>query len=139
MSTFFRLVAGAGLILTLAACGRDDSADGADSDTAASGMHPPVSASVPPEERVQISYETGEELFNHYCIHCHGEGDGRPGTSMLAIKHGAEKSIIKGRQDLPVEYIKTVVRDGLLEMSPFKFTEISDEQLDLLAEYVRTP
>ncbi len=139
MNKFFRLVAGAGLVLALSACGSDDATEEADSDTAASAMHPPASASVPPAERVQMTYETGEQLFNHYCIHCHGEGEGRPGTNMLAIKHGKEKSIIKGRQDLPAEYIKTVVRDGLLEMSPFRFTEISDEQLDLLAEYVRTP
>ncbi len=126
---------GISLVFLLTACGTDQGED-ADAETSASAQKP---ASVPPSERVDVSYETGEELFNHYCFHCHTEGDGKPGTAMLAQKHGAEKSIIKGRQDLPAEYIKTVVRDGLLEMAPFRFTEISDDQLDLIAEYVRTP
>lgn len=137
MNRILTLAIGTSLAVLLTACGDEPATEGgADTETAASAYKP---TSVPPSERVDVSYETGEALFNHYCFHCHTAGDGKPGTTMLAIKHGAEKSIIKGRQDLPAEYIKTVVRNGLLEMPPFRFTEISDEQLDLVAEYVRTP
>jgi len=121
------------LAFLLTACGNDE---GADAETSASTQQPPPTS---PSDYVDVSYETGEELYNHYCFHCHSEGDGKPGAAMLAQKHGEEKSIIKGRQDLPVEYIKTVIRDGLLEMPPFRFTEISDDQLELIAEYVRSP
>lgn len=123
---------GAGLALVLAGCGND----GADSETMASAQKP---ASVPPGERTPVALNTGEELFTHYCIQCHGEGEGKPGANMLEQKHGKEKRIIKGRSDLPAIYIKTVIRNGLLEMAPFRFTEISDEQLDLVADYVRSP
>ncbi|MEL0081885.1 MAG: cytochrome c [Gammaproteobacteria bacterium] len=137
MKKLTTLALGTSLALLLTACGNDEGTGAdADAETMASAQKP---ASVPPSERKPVSLETGEELFNHYCFHCHGEGEGKPGATMLAIKHGEEKSIIKGRQDLPAIYIKTVVRDGLLEMPPFRFTEISDEQLDLVADYVRTP
>ena len=122
----------AGLVLALAGCGNG----GADSETSASAQKP---ASVPPGERTAVSLNTGEELFNHYCIQCHGDGEGKPGANMLEQKHGKEKRLIKGRDDLPAIYIKTVIRNGLLEMAPFRFTEISDEQLDLVADYVRSP
>jgi (+)-pinoresinol hydroxylase len=139
MKRCITLALGTSLALLLTACGDDQSAEykeGADAETMASAMKPP---SVPASERVDVSYETGEEIFTHYCVQCHGEGEGKPGATMLGIKHGEDKAIIKGRDDLPAIYIKTVVRDGLLEMPPFRFTEISDEQLDLVAEYVRSP
>ncbi|RLA09817.1 MAG: hypothetical protein DRQ60_09140 [Gammaproteobacteria bacterium] len=139
MNRFITLALGTSLALLLSACGNDQDAEnseGADAETSASPKQVPKTS---PSDYVDVSYETGEEIFTHYCIQCHGEGDGKPGATMLSIKHGEEKSIIKGRQDLPAIYIKTVVREGLLEMPPFRFTEINDAQLDLVAEYVRTP
>lgn len=132
MNKLITVALGAGLALVLASCGND----GADSETSASAQKP---ASVPPSERTPVALNTGEELFTHYCIQCHGEGEGKPGANMLEQKHGKEKRIIKGRDDLPAIYITTVIRNGLIEMAPFRFTEISDAQLELIAEYVRSP
>ncbi|MBL4622955.1 MAG: cytochrome c [Immundisolibacteraceae bacterium] len=132
MNKLITVALGAGLALMLTSCGNG----GPDGETSASAQKP---SSVPPGERTPIALNTGEELFNHYCLQCHGDGEGKPGANMLEQKHGKEKRLIKGRDDLPAIYIKTVIRDGLLEMAPFRFTEISDEQLDLVADYVRSP
>ncbi|MCG2635029.1 MAG: cytochrome c [Gammaproteobacteria bacterium] len=81
-------------------------------------------------------YEQGRELYRFYCSHCHNPGEGHPGTQMLASKKGVEQSVIR-EQQLPAEYIRTVVRRGLLEMAPFRPTEFNDAQLDELIKYLR--
>jgi len=80
----------------------------------------------------------GRELFELYCAACHNPGPGHPATYMLGIKRGKEKAVIKGREDLAPEYIANVVRGGLLEMAPFRPTEISDENLKALIAYIRS-
>lgn len=79
-----------------------------------------------------------ERVWQLYCVECHAPGGGHPGTMMLAEKKGAQQSVILGREDLTPEYIEVVVRTGLLEMTPFRPTEITDEELAALAEYVRS-
>ena len=81
-------------------------------------------------------YEEGRELYRFYCSHCHNPGEGHPGTQMLASKKGVEQSVIR-EQQLPAEYIRTVVRRGLLEMAPFRPTEFDDTQLGELIKYLR--
>ncbi len=79
----------------------------------------------------------GRQLFELYCAECHNPGDGHPATYMLGTKWGQEKAVIKGRDDLAPEYIANVVRGGLLEMAPFRPTEISDEDMKALIAYIR--
>lgn len=79
-----------------------------------------------------------EALWSRYCASCHDPGEGRPGTMMLGVKKGEDQALIMGREDLPAEYIQTIVRGGLLEMAPFRPTEISDDELTALAEWIRT-
>ena len=86
-----------------------------------------------------IDPDRGQQVYEHYCVHCHAPGTRHPGSAMLAALKGEEMSVIKGRPDLTSEYIKTIVRSGLIEMPPFRPTEITDAELTSLAEYVLAP
>lgn len=81
----------------------------------------------------------GAQIFAVRCVFCHGEGLGHPAWQMLAIKKGKDKAEILGRRDLTPVYIKHVVRNGFIEMPPFRASEISDSDLDALASYVIHP
>jgi mono/diheme cytochrome c family protein len=81
----------------------------------------------------------GEKIFNARCVFCHGVGLGHPGWQMLALKKGPAKAEILGRSDLTQAYIEQVVRDGNIEMPPFRPSEISNADLNALAEYVIHP
>ena len=78
----------------------------------------------------------GKELFELYCIACHGAGPGHPGTMRLQERLGEEKAALLNRDELPPAYIKTVVREGFKLMPPFRPTEITDSQLDALTAYL---
>ena len=54
----------------------------------------------------------------------------------LAIRSGAERSIIMTRDDLVPEYIKIIVRNGLGMMPAVRPTEIGDGELNALARYI---
>jgi mono/diheme cytochrome c family protein len=81
----------------------------------------------------------GEQVFATRCVFCHGEGLGHPAWQLLALKKGKDKAEILGRPDLTLIYVKHVVRDGFIEMPPFRASEISDPDLDALANYVIHP
>ncbi len=79
---------------------------------------------------------TGATIYEHYCIACHDRGAGHPGTQNLAYLYGAEKAALADRDNLTPEYVRTMVRFGRGLMPGFRPSEISDEQLKLLAEYL---
>ncbi|MFT5133108.1 MAG: mono/diheme cytochrome c family protein [Gammaproteobacteria bacterium] len=78
----------------------------------------------------------GQAIFESNCLPCHAEGPGHPGTMRLALRSGEDKSVLTKRNDLTVDYVKIIVRQGLLEMPPFRPTEITDSELDVLAAYL---
>ena len=78
----------------------------------------------------------GEEIFNTNCLSCHAAGPGHPGTMRLAIRLGEEKSVLTERTDLNAEYVKVIVRQGILLMPPFRPSEITDDELEALAIYL---
>jgi mono/diheme cytochrome c family protein len=82
---------------------------------------------------------SGEHVYMLYCEGCHKPGPEGPGTRVLAARLGWEKAALKGRTDLQPDYVRQVVRNGLLEMAPLRPTDINDEELDRLIEYMRTP
>ncbi len=86
---------------------------------------------------VQIEAITdGKALFELYCIACHGEGPGHPGTMRLQERLSEDQAPLLNRDNLDPEYVKLVVREGFKLMPPFRPTEITDRQLDLLAGYI---
>ena len=78
----------------------------------------------------------GKVLFEQHCAVCHAAGVGHPGTQRLAELHGADHSVLEQRTDLAPEYIRYVVRHGLIEMPPWRPTEIDDAQLQKLIAYL---
>jgi mono/diheme cytochrome c family protein len=82
----------------------------------------------------------GPQVFARWCTPCHGPGPGHPGTQALAVKyHGNPPAALEERSDLTAEVVKYYVRHGISVMAPFRKTEISDEELDTLANWLTRP
>jgi mono/diheme cytochrome c family protein len=68
-----------------------------------------------------------EKVFEDTCAYCHGHYIA-PGLQVVRD--------VRGRS-LPPELTKTFVRNGLGAMPAFRQTEISDEELAILAEWLK--
>jgi mono/diheme cytochrome c family protein len=75
-------------------------------------------------------------IYERYCIACHDRGPGHPGTQNLAYRYGPEKAALADRDNLTPEYVRIMVRFGRGLMPGFRPSEISDEQLKILAEFL---
>ena len=78
----------------------------------------------------------GKPLFERYCAECHAAGFGHPGTQRLGLNKGPDYAVLEQRMDLSAAYVRAVVRSGLIEMPPFRPTEIADRELADLARYL---
>lgn len=81
----------------------------------------------------------GKATFERYCAACHAPGHGHPGTQQLGWTRGEAAAVLQQRKNLAPAYIKHVVRHGLLEMPPYRPSEIDDAALDALALYLAKP
>jgi len=77
----------------------------------------------------------GAVLYDRYCAGCHNPGPGHPGT-MLLEQLGREHPPLMGRDDLEPDYIRAVVRNGLIEMPPFRPTELTEAELDQVIAHI---
>lgn len=77
----------------------------------------------------------GAVLYDRYCAGCHNAGPGHPGTMLLA-QLGREHPPLMGRDDLEPDYIRAVVRNGLIEMPPFRPTELTEAELDQVIAHI---
>jgi mono/diheme cytochrome c family protein len=81
--------------------------------------------------------DRGVAVFTYWCATCHAAGPGMPGTQALQVKYnGALPALLTQRTDLTPELIAFYVRNGVSVMPFFRKTEISDADLDALADYV---
>ncbi|PKP62638.1 MAG: p-cresol methylhydroxylase, partial [Alphaproteobacteria bacterium HGW-Alphaproteobacteria-9] len=64
-------------------------------------------------------------------------GPGHPAT-MLLEQLGRPVPALIGRKDLELDYLRSVVRQGLIEMPPFRSTELSDEQIEDIYKYIKS-
>ena len=86
----------------------------------------------------------GKQVYDHWCLPCHGTGLGLPGfnelpgTQQLRIKYRDTQisPLLTERTDLVPDFIKVIVRQGVSFMPQFRKTEISDAELDALAAYL---
>ncbi len=85
-----------------------------------------------------VDLKRGEATYELYCSGCHNPGEGHAGTMKLKLLKGEENSVILARPDLSADYIRYVVRDGLMEMAPFRPTDINDQDLDSLIAYIQS-
>lgn len=80
--------------------------------------------------------EQGKRLFDRYCAECHAPGPGHAGTQALGATRGEQAAVLEQRRDLTPGYIIQTVRNGLVEMPPFRPTEIDDATLQQLAAWL---
>lgn len=78
----------------------------------------------------------GKRLFDRFCAECHAPGFGHPGTQELGWARGPAYAVLEQRTDLQPAYVMQVVRNGLVEMPPFRPTEIDDSSLQQLENYL---
>ena len=78
----------------------------------------------------------GKQIFERHCAACHAATVGAPGTQQLGWTRGKEFALLEERKDLQADYVRFVVRRGLFAMPPFRPTEIDDDQLGQLADYL---
>ncbi len=79
---------------------------------------------------------SGEELYTQWCADCHDPGPGHPATMRMEGDFGAENSVLLEMQGMNRPLIELAVRRGFAMMPPFRPTEISDEELERIADYV---
>ena len=82
----------------------------------------------------------GAQVFEQWCMPCHGRGDQFPGTVALGVKYQNKLAgALQDRTDLVPDFVKAVVRTGVAVMPFFRKTEVSDADLDALAAYLAEP
>ena len=80
----------------------------------------------------------GKQVFEKWCMPCHGNGTEYPGTLALNARYkGAVPAALEDRVDLMPPLVKYFVRNGISVMPFFRKTEISDTELDALARYLQ--
>ncbi|GEM_PF-581549 len=85
----------------------------------------------------------GRALFAEHCAACHGTGSGDdgarllPGTAVLQEKYeGARPGEIELRNDLPAPVLRVFVRRGTGSMPMFRPSELTDAEIDEIADYL---
>jgi mono/diheme cytochrome c family protein len=79
----------------------------------------------------------GNALYQYWCATCHGAGPGHPGTTALAAKYkGKAPGVLEERSDLTPQAVKLFVRRGTSIMPFFRKTEVSNAELDAIADYL---
>jgi (+)-pinoresinol hydroxylase len=89
--------------------------------------------------------QDGKAVFVRWCQGCHeampGSGFDPPaGTYTLQQRYqGRLPAEIEKRTDITAAQIRSLVRHGINVMTPFRKTEITDQQLDDLVAYLVKP
>lgn len=78
----------------------------------------------------------GYEVFHHWCVDCHGVGDGAGTRALNRQYHGAISGPLEERTDLSPALVRLAVRRGIEFMPFFRKTEITDRQLAALCAYL---
>ncbi len=79
--------------------------------------------------------ERGRRAFDHRCSMCHREGG--TGTNLLARRLGKDQSLLEKRTDLQRDYVRYVVRWGLVNMPRISRVELPDPDLDGIVAYLK--
>lgn len=81
------------------------------------------------------SDNAGERLFGQKCAFCHvGKNTG---TTMLKKRlDKSQPAELHKRMDLEPDYVRTVVRNGLVNMPALNRAELSDADLDAIANWL---
>ncbi|MCX7034999.1 MAG: cytochrome c [Proteobacteria bacterium] len=88
-------------------------------------------------DELTAQQSAGQKVFAHRCGMCHREGG--TGTFVLARRLGAAQSLLEQRTDLKPEYIRYVVRWGLVNMPRLSRVEVPDPDMNQLVAYLTRP
>ncbi len=78
---------------------------------------------------------TGKSLFTERCGMCH-QTNGM-GVGLLSRRPGdTSKGLLEQRTDLSAALVKVVVRNGIINMPRISRAEVSDSQLNAIADYL---
>jgi mono/diheme cytochrome c family protein len=94
----------------------------------------PAQAGIPSGGSAPAAATDGHALFLERCGVCHLQGG--TGTFMLGRRLGKQHALLAERTDLQIPYVKAVVRNGLNSMPALTRVEITDQELDAVAEYL---
>ena len=94
-----------------------------------------MAQAAPPE----LAQSQGRAVYEKWCAPCHDPGIEHPGTHALMAKYAGsprESGVITEWKDLTAQYVSFMVRHGMSVMPHFRKTEISDSELNALAQYL---
>lgn len=79
--------------------------------------------------------KVGQKIYSKWCLPCHGEN--MPATNALEVVYqGDLPSLLEKREDLDSDIVANFVRYGKHSMPFFRKSEINNEELRLLGEYL---
>ena len=125
-----------GLLLLLTACSGKQEEGGKTTQQKTAAAAPRQAPAAQETTAAQAPARSGKELFNYWCLPCHDSGPGHAGTQELGRQWGEDKAVLLQRHDITAEHVKNVVRTGFQMMPPFRYSEITEQQLDRIAAYV---
>ena len=74
----------------------------------------------------------GEALYLVHCMSCHGPNG--MGTGLLARR--VQPALLEARDNLPAQYVIVAARQGIGNMPPIPRGEVSDADLQAIADYL---
>jgi mono/diheme cytochrome c family protein len=119
------ILLGAAVILAGAACGRA-------SETPAPASKGPPPLPAPETLSSRPAAEHGERLYLEKCAMCHGPGG--MGTGLLARR--SDQPLVEKRTDLTIDYVVQAARMGIGNMPAIPRGEVSDADLQLIAQHL---
>ena len=121
------LLSGAGVALAQSAAGIDDETEEA---AAAQAGPPPMPQPVTLAKRPNAT--GGEALYVEYCAMCHNANG--MGTGLLSRRR--DDALLEERGDLAAAFVVVAARNGIGNMPPVPRGELSDADLQAIAEYL---
>ncbi len=132
--------------IVLAGCSKSDDApktEAKDPPPAAQGGPPPIPpyqmrAELGSGNRLAVS-GSGEAIFSNRCGSCHlagGMGTNLLTKQMMMAKRPPTDGMLTNRKDLTTDYVKTVVRQGKMAMPRLSRVEVTDSELEAIAQYL---
>lgn len=96
-----------------------------------------AAAGYAPADESPDAHPAGRAVYTKWCAPCHDPGVIHPGTNALTVKYrGVKPGVLLEWKDLAPETVKYLVRHGISVMPQFRKTEISDADLDALAQFL---
>jgi hypothetical protein len=77
---------------------------------------------------------TDAETYFYECGYCHLPGG--TGTVMLGRRLGDDSALLAERDDLTADYVRFVVRNGLVSMPPLTRVELTEGELEKVVSFL---